>query len=127
MRDQIKLTFTIGFAPRLAGEAAFLRHVKRAAATVCGGYTCHMAEGGWIAAAGETRADTYDVGALETETAFVLDLTCEAHKADAALSAMQHAIATGAAVFAMPVDWVHVNEARVTARHFSVAAMLATA
>ena len=127
-REQIKLTFTAGWAPDTPGADAFIHAVKVAAARIAGGYTAHVAEGGWIAEAGKTRADRYDGDALETDVAFVLEITMETGKLDAGRAEMQRAIAINAGAF-MPgaVDWVHLTETPVIGRHFSVAAMLAAA
>lgn len=115
VRQQIKLTFYVGTA---AAHPFFEATIAEAASAVCGGCTTRR-DTGWWREGGAARASTFD-GKLQTENAFVLELTCEPEKAAAAYEATCAGIVRAAQAFNIETDWVHVTREAVGGMHFSV-------
>lgn len=115
MRKQVALTYLIGYEyPNTAFEFA----VCAVATRLCGG--CMHSKGiGFWAEDGAEHKPLFD-GRVTTEHTFVLELTCEDHKADMVSLHMQAAITAFAERYGVDTDWVHVKRVEFTGMHFSV-------
>lgn len=118
MRTQVKFVFQIGYAEQ---NTAFEVDVIETATELCGGCTT-AAKTGWWRDDGASHAATF-TGRLDFEHCFELELTCEAHKAEAVYDAMTLGIADAARAYDVETNWVHVSEIAMTGRHFSVEAI----
>ena len=118
MRDQVELSFFIGYAgsPRAAFEAACVE----AATRLCGG--CFVADGtGYWREGADRRAARFD-GRLLAERTLCLKLTLELPKEAEVLATMRAAIAAAAARHGLrgAVRWVHVQRHIIVGLHFSI-------
>ncbi len=121
MRNQTKFTFQIGYdLHNHAGAmiASFQHSCVEAASKLCGGCTSSIKTGWWMEDGAEHK-QTFE-GRMCREECFQIELTCEEHKAEDALSKLMFEIAEAALVLDIETDWVHVTETPMTGRHFSV-------
>lgn len=119
MRNQVKLTFQIGFLDiHPDNSRMFATDVARALSWVCGGCTMRESTGWWMED-GASHADTFS-GALQRETCLEFELTCEMHKEQLAYLDAQRAICKAAKQWRIETDWVHVSRVEIQGLHFSV-------
>lgn len=124
MRNQIKFIFQIGYGNHcLDANPAFEHALARGASALCGGCTT-SAKTGWWCEDGTERKRVFDAPA-QSERAFEIELTCEAHKADWVYAEMQVVIATAAHEHRVATEWVHVSEVAMRGRHFAVSDVMA--
>lgn len=121
MREQIKLTFTVGIELTAHISADRLAYaIAKAASRLCGGCTIRQDRGFWKED-GAVRKDTFD-GELKEETAIVLELTCEPEKADAVYAQMSEYLKETSQGMGEAFSWVHVIQETVVGRHFDATA-----
>lgn len=117
MRDQVKLTFTVGLETSVPIcpdrlSVSFADDASR----LCGGCTIRKDRGFWKADGAEKK-DTFD-GDLIEETAIVIELTCEVHKVDAVYTKMREYLKASSQGLNNAFTWVHVIREDVVGMHF---------
>jgi DNA-binding SARP family transcriptional activator len=120
MREQIELTFLIGYdreATLYANVKAFERDVIELACKLCGGCTVVKSEGYWMSD-GAQHKQTFG-GRLEKEHTLHIKLSCELEKEIHVFETMRDFISAHIKLFKIEADWVHVQRMRFTGLHFS--------
>ena len=114
MRKQTEFKFFIGYTTaNVEADQAIIQ----AACALCGG--CFVADGTGYWIDGDTHAKRF-TGEAIAEHCLTICLTTELDKADSVYAEMQAAITKIVKQFALPVQWVHVQEHEITGRHFEV-------
>jgi hypothetical protein len=125
MREQVELTFIIGYAASANRE--FEAACIAAATRLCGG--CFVADGtGYWRAGSDRRAQRFD-GEQMQERTLCVRLTTELAKEAEVLRSMRQAITRAAVAHGMldVVQWVHVQRHAITGLHFAIGDELARA
>ena len=121
MREQIELTFKIGFPSQMLGTARierFEEQVADAASLICGG--CETAfSTGWWKEDGASHAERF-TGKLEAEATLTIKVSCEIAKSQEAYRHIKNAIIVYARDGGVKTNWVHVQRVPFIGMHFSV-------
>ena len=120
MREQVELTFKIGFplSTDMKSTMAFERKIVADASLICGG--CETAfSSGWWAEDGASHAVRF-TGEVKKETTLTLTVSCEIKKTDVAYSYIKKSIVVYANYYGIKTNWVHVKRVPFTGMHFSV-------
>ena len=124
MREQVELTFLIGF-DRSASTASeeFEKRVIELACAMCGGCSVIPTNGYWMSD-GASHAETF-FGTLEKEDTLHIKLSCELDKEGRVYRVMRYYISAWAKLFGIDTNWVHVQRTAFTGMHFSTKAVMA--
>ena len=121
MREQIELTFKIGFPIQMAGTLIirdFERRVADAASLICGGCET-MFSTGWWKDDGASHAQRF-TGNLEREATLTVKVSCEIAKSPEAYRHIKNAIIVYARDGGVETNWVHAQRTPFVGMHFSV-------
>ena len=117
MRDQVELTFLIGYDRSAKHIAEYEKRVVELACKLCGGCAVIPTVGYWMSD-GASHAQTFS-GKLEQEHTLHLKLSCELDKEDRVYETMRHYISAWADLFKVDTTWVHVQRVEFEGMHFS--------
>lgn len=124
MREQVELTFLIGFDRDASNKAtAFEQRVIELACKLCGGCAVIPTNGYWMSD-GASHADVFR-GKLEREDTLHIKLSCELAKETTVYETMRHYISAWSDLFGIDTTWVHVQRTTFTGMHFSTKDTLA--
>ena len=120
MREQVELTFLIGYNRDAVPHAklkGFETNVIQLACKLCGGCAVIPTDGYWMSD-GASHAETF-LGKLEREHTLHIKLSCELAKETLVYETMRHYISAWADLFGIDTTWVHVQRTTFTGMHFS--------
>lgn len=120
MREQIELTFLIGYdreATPYANVKAFERDVIQLACKLCGGCSVIPTEGYWMSD-GAQHKQNFE-GRLVKEHSLHIKLSCELDKEAYVFETMRDFISAHIKLFKIEADWVHAQRTPFTGLHFS--------
>lgn len=120
MREQVELTFLIGYDREATPHAklvAFETNVIQLACKLCGGCAVVPTEGYWMSD-GAQHKQTFG-GRLEKEHTLHIKLSCELDKEASVYETMRAFISAWADFFGVETEWVHVQRSTFTGLHFS--------
>jgi len=117
MREQVELTFLIGYDRKAENAERFRNRVIELACKLCGGCAVIPTEGYWMSD-GASHAETFR-GKLEREDTLHIKLSCELAKETRVYETMRNYISAGADLFGIDTTWVHVQRTTFTGMHFS--------
>ena len=118
MREQVELTFLIGYDLNSDGNVlAFEQAVIEAACKLCGGCAVIPTTGYWMSD-GASHQQTFS-GRLQEEHTLHIKLSCELDKEQRVYKTMKAVIAAQADWHKVDTDWVHVQRSTFTGMHFS--------
>lgn len=120
MREQVELTFLIGYDrgnTPYAMATAFEREVIQRACELCGGCTVVYTDGYWMSD-GAQHKQTFG-GRLEKEHTLHIKLSCELDKEARVFETMRDFISAHIKLFNIEADWVHAKRTPFTGLHFS--------
>lgn len=120
MREQVELTFLIGYDrgnTPYAMATAFEREVIQRACELCGGCAVVHTDGYWMSDGAE-RKQVFG-GRLENEHTLHIKLSCELDKEAYVFETMRAFISAHTKLFQIEADWVHVKRMQFTGLHFS--------
>ena len=120
MREQVELTFIIGYNKQNHPQThtEFKRKVIEAACRLCGGCTVVKSDGYW-AADGAMHKQEFG-GKVEQEYCLHIKLSCELAKEARVHRDMTRSIAAFAVLYGIDTEWVHVQRSCFTGLHFNV-------
>lgn len=120
MREQVELTFLIGYDREATSPAklvTFETNVIQLACKLCGGCAVVPTEGYWMSD-GAQHKQTFD-GRLEKEHTLHIKLSCELDKEARVYETMRAFISAWADLYEVETEWVHVQRSTFTGLHFS--------
>ena len=118
MREQVELTFLIGFDRSASNKVTkFENSVIELACKLCGGCAVILTDGYWTGD-GASHAETFR-GTMEREDTLHIKLSCELDKENRVYEIMRHCISAWADLFEIDTTWVHVQRTTFTGLHFS--------
>jgi len=117
MREQVELTFLIGYDRKAENAEHFRNRVIELACKLCGGCAVIPTEGYWRSD-GASHAETFR-GKLEREDTLHIKLSCELAKETRVYETMRNYISAWADLFGIDTTWVHVQRTAFTGMHFS--------
>lgn len=120
MREQVELTFLIGYDLNSMSHdvrEAFEKDVIQMACKLCGGCAVVGTDGYWMSD-GAQHKHTF-AGKLEKEHTLHIKLSCELDKEARVYETMRDFISASADYYEIETDWVHVQRSTFTGLHFS--------
>lgn len=120
MREQVELTFLIGYdheETTYAARVEFENGVIEMACKLCGGCAVVGTDGYWMSD-GAQHKHTF-AGKLEKEHTLHIKLSCELDKEARVYETMRDFISAYADYYEIGADWVHVQRSTFTGLHFS--------
>ena len=120
MREQVELTFLIGYDREATPHAklvAFEKNVIQLACKLCGGCAVVLTEGYWMSDGAE-RKRTYN-GRLAKEHTLHIKLSCELDKEAQVYETTRAFISAWADLYGIDTEWVHVQRRTFTGLHFN--------